>query len=59
MTKQEEYIIELENYVEFLAKHLRNAESFLSVQSAWSTDQKDIEEGEVRRERIKLLKLQQ
>ncbi len=51
-----ELIKELEDYIEFLGKHVSNHEAFMSNRGGYSPDKKAIQEGEKRRARIKELK---
>lgn len=53
---EEILIKELEDYIEFLGKHVANHEVFMSIRGGYSPDKKAIQEGVKRRKRIKQLK---
>lgn len=51
-----ELIKELEDYIEFLGKHVTNHEIFMSNRAGYNPDKKAINEGKERRARIEKLK---
>ncbi len=51
-----ELIKELEDYIEFLGKHVSNHEAFMSNRGGYTPNKKAIQEGKEYRKRIKLLK---
>ncbi len=52
----EELIKELEDYIEFLGKHLGNHEAFMSNRGGYTPNKKAIQEGKEYRKRIEHLK---